>query len=63
MNINEQEGEAAGGCVVYRLEPKARADVGEGEGSVEPPVNHFMDTPNPAGQRSLLEVSIQCVCV
>lgn len=30
---------------------------------VQPPVYHLTDTPNPAGQRSLLEVRIQCVCV
>lgn len=34
MNINEEEGRAAEGCVAYRLEPKARVDVGEGEGCV-----------------------------
>lgn len=52
MNINEQERRAVGGCAVYRLEPKARVDVGEGEGCVEPPVNHFTVSANPPGQRS-----------
>lgn len=62
MNINEQEGEAAGVCVVYTSEPKARVDAGEGGGCVEPPVNHL--TANPAGQRSLLKGACSvCVCV
>lgn len=47
-----RRGRAVERCVVYRLEPKARVDVGEGEGCVGPPVNHFTVPANPAGQRS-----------
>ncbi len=52
MNINEQEGRGGKeGCVVCRLEIKAREEEGE-EGCVKPPVNHFTVPANPAGQRS-----------
>lgn len=56
MNINEQEGRATRGCVVYMLEPEGK--IGVTEGCARPPVNHFTVPPNAPGQRSELELAL-----